>query len=92
MADIIPTVIERFSNTMRIDLTQTIFGNTIFSYVVAIVVFIVLTFVFRLVQWAILRRLASLAERTKTDIDDTFINIVRSLRPSFYYVAAFLCR
>jgi len=54
-----------------------------------VVVFIALFATFKLVQYIILRRLGKLAEKTKTDIDDTFISIVRSLKPAFYWFVAF---
>jgi len=66
-----------------------VWGNTIESYVTAVVVFFVALIVFKTLQWIILARLARLAEKTETDIDDTLIRIVKSLRPAFYYFVAF---
>ena len=65
------------------------FGNTIGEYLLALIIFIGLSIVFKLVQWIVLRKLAVLAEKTETDIDDTFIRIVKSLRPGFYIFVAF---
>ncbi|MFC1623637.1 mechanosensitive ion channel family protein, partial [Patescibacteria group bacterium] len=45
--------------------------------------------VFKVFQFYILRRLKKVAERTKTDADDTLISVVQSLRPRFYYFLAF---
>lgn len=71
------------------DLSPSFFGNTVGEYVFALVVFIALGLVFGLVQWAILQKLAKLAKRTKTDIDDTLVKIVKSLKPGFYLFVAF---
>lgn len=79
------------SRYVGVDLTAEVFGNSLFAYAIAIAAFIVLTVFFRFLQWGVLRRLETLAKRTETDIDDTLITIVRSLRPAFYYfLAAFL--
>jgi len=83
------TLPEAFSEMLGVDIAFSVFGNTLFNYSFALVLFVVLVFIFRLLQWLILRRLAQLAKRTKTDIDDTLIDIVRSLRPAFYYFVAF---
>jgi len=86
-------LIERITLTLTerigVDVTLVLFNNSLFSYGLAVVLFAVLVFVFRVIQWVILRRLARLAERTETDIDDTLITIVKSLRPAFYYFVAF---
>jgi len=66
-----------------------VWGNTLESYVIAALLFVVLIIVFKIVQWIILLKLARLAEKTETDIDDTFILIVKSLKPGFYYFVAF---
>lgn len=72
----------------NINFNYSFFGNTIESYSVALGVFIGLVIVFRLLQWSILRRLEVLAQKTKTDLDDTFIEVVRSIKPVFYYILA----
>ena len=66
-----------------------VWGNTVGDILLTFVVFIALVVVFKLLQWLILFRLARLAKKTKTDIDDTLIDIVKSLRPQFYYFIAF---
>jgi len=73
----------------NIDLEVTFLGNTLLSYAQAVGVFVLLSIIFKFVQFLVLHKLAKLAEKTKTDIDDTFIKIVRSLKPSFYYFVAF---
>ena len=66
-----------------------IFENTVGDLIVAIAVFFVFLFVFKVFQFVILRRLGRLAQKTKTDIDDTLVKIVKSLRPPFYSFIAF---
>ena len=66
-----------------------IFGNTVGEYVIALTLFIGLAIIFKIVQWTALQRLAKLAEKTETDIDDTLIRIVKSLKPGFYLFLAF---
>jgi small-conductance mechanosensitive channel len=66
-----------------------ILGNTVGNFIIALCAFLVFLFVFRIFQFIILRRLSLLAEKTKTDIDDTLIKIVKSLKPPFYSFIAF---
>lgn len=72
-----------------INLDAYFLGNTLMSYSKVIISFVVLVAVFKSLQWVILKRLAGLAKQTETDIDDTLIQIFKSLRPSFYYFVAF---
>jgi len=76
-------------NAFHVDLSAVFFGNTLAGYIDAFALFVVSFIVFRFLQWVLLKRLAILAKKTKTDIDDTLIKIVRSLRPAFYYFASF---
>ncbi len=64
-------------------------GNTVGIFVVALVVFILFLFIFGIFQKVILSRLKKLAEKTKTDIDDTVISIIKSINPPFYSFLAF---
>lgn len=66
-------------------------GNTVTGYILALGLFIVLIALFKLTQFLFLRHLARIAERTKTDIDDTLIRIVGSVKPQFYgFLALYL--
>lgn len=60
-----------------------------FEYATAGVAFVALSIVFMIVQKIVLMRLANIAKKTKTDVDDVLIDVVRSLRPPFYYFLAF---
>lgn len=64
-------------------------GNSVKGYLTALVCFAVLLILFKAFQSFILKRLKKFAQSTKTDIDDTLIKIIRSLRPPFYSFLAF---
>ncbi|MEX0918902.1 MAG: mechanosensitive ion channel family protein [Candidatus Paceibacterota bacterium] len=67
------------------------FGNSVQAYLIALGLLIAFLIVFKIIQTIILRRLADLAEKTTTDIDNTLIDIVRRIRPGFYsFLALFL--
>lgn len=66
----------------------TVLGNSLFEYVRAAGYLVGLLLLFKVLQSIILLRLKVLTERTHTDVDDTFISILQSLRPSFYFVLA----
>ncbi|MCK5096165.1 MAG: mechanosensitive ion channel family protein [Candidatus Pacebacteria bacterium] len=61
-----------------------LFNNSIGDYIMAVCVLVVFLAVFKLFQIVVLYRLGLLAKKTKTDIDDTLVEIVKSLRPPFY--------
>ena len=65
------------------------FGNTVGDYVFAVVAFVAFLIIFKLIQWAIMRRLKRLAEQTKTDVDDALIRIIQTIKPPFYSFLAF---
>lgn len=69
--------------------TQEIFGNGLVDFAQAILLFVIFLAVFKVFQFFVLRYLKKLAEKTKTDIDDTLIEIIRSLKPPFYSFLAF---
>jgi len=59
-----------------------VFGNTGADYIIALVIFVVSTAVFAIVQKIVVVRLEKLADKTSTDLDDTLISIVRGVRPA----------
>ena len=67
----------------------TVWGNTVGEYAVAFFAFLVFLAVFKVFQVVILSHLKKIAEKTKTDIDDTFVAIIKSLKPPFYSFIAF---
>lgn len=68
---------------------QSYFGNTVEKYVFAIFLLVLFLVVFKIFQVIIVAKLKSLAQKTKTDIDDTLIKIINSVRPPFYAFLAF---
>lgn len=66
-----------------------ILGNTLGGIFISLVVFLVLYFVFKITQSILLSRLGKLAKSTETKIDDTFIRIFKSIKPSFYSFLSF---
>ncbi len=72
-----------------INLETIIFGNTILSYIHAVIIFVGLILIFKGFQYYVLRRLKKMAAKTKTDIDDTLVEIIKNLKPPFYYFFAF---
>lgn len=69
-------------------LNSEFFGNSIFDYGSALVAFVVFLVVFKIFQVVILHRLRSVAENTDTDIDDTAVAVIESVRPPFYFFVA----
>lgn len=65
------------------------FGNTLVDYVTAVVLFLLYLTVFKGVQSLILYRLKKLSQKTSTDIDDTLVKIVSTIKPPFYFFLAF---
>lgn len=63
--------------------------NTVKEWAIALIIFIGFLAVFKIVQNLILLRLKKLSQKTKTDIDDIFVEIVERLKPPFYSFLAF---
>ncbi|MEX0934072.1 MAG: mechanosensitive ion channel family protein [Candidatus Paceibacterota bacterium] len=89
---------EYFSNKITEVLTQlgidgsrVSLGNSVLDYSEALVVFVLLLIAFKLFQTLLLVNLKRLASKTQTDVDDTFIKIIESIKPPFYsFVAVYL--
>jgi len=64
-------------------------NNSREDYLWALIFFFLLIIAFKVFQNIILGRLERLAGRTKTDLDETFIKILRKLRPPFYIFLSF---
>ncbi len=63
--------------------------NNLENVLQAVIVFLILIGLFKLFQRFILKRLKQLAKRTKSDVDDTLIEIFQSIKPPFYSFLAF---
>ena len=66
-----------------------LFDNNLENVLKAIIVFLVLIVLFKIFQKIILTRLKKLAKKTKSDVDDTLIEIFQSIKPPFYSFLAF---
>ncbi len=66
-------------------------NNSLKKYFIFILSLIVLMIIFKIFQFVILKKLSLFAKKTKTDIDDALIEIVKSVRPPFYsFLAVYL--
>lgn len=83
------TISEKLLLATGLDGTAMYLGNSVGEYTFALVLFGVGVLVFKFVQLIVLGWLDRVAARTKTDLDDTFIKMVRSFSPPFYMFLAF---
>lgn len=60
--------------------------NSVFDYVIAVVVFIGLLIILKLIQLLMVRFFRGAAKKTKTEFDDTLINIFLKIKPPFYFI------
>ncbi len=75
---------------LSIEVLQTQYwNNSLQDYLTSLIVLLALVIFLRIFQGILLMRLKHLAEKTKTDIDDALIEIVQSIRPTFYSFIAF---
>jgi len=59
-------------------------GNTVGDYTFALVLFVVALIGFKILQFIVVAQLKRFAEKTTTDLDDTFVKMVMSFSPPFY--------
>lgn len=64
------------------------FGNTGYDYIVAFVIFAALIIILKIIKMIVVGRLRQLAKKTKTDFDDTLIEIFGKVKPPFYFFVA----
>ncbi|KPJ86006.1 hypothetical protein AMJ57_00840 [Parcubacteria bacterium SG8_24] len=62
--------------------------NTGRDYLIALVVFLAMNLVLKGLQLFVISRIHKLTKRTKTELDDTFIGILRDIRPPFYVLVS----
>ncbi len=67
----------------------TIWGNSVFDYLAAVLVFVGVVYVLKWSQWLILASLMRVTERTKTELDDALIAVVKTVKPPFYTFISF---
>jgi len=61
-----------------------LWSNTAYEYLMAVIIFFVLIIILKIFQLVILAKLKKLALKTKTDFDDMLIEVFSGLRPPFY--------
>ncbi len=66
-----------------------ILGNTLGDFILFVAGFLVFLILLKFIQWIVLSRVKKFAEKTKTDIDDTLIEIIKTAKPPFYSFLAF---
>jgi len=74
--------------SLELVLQTSFFGNSVLNYLQALGLFILFFIIFQILQKIILVKLAKISKRTKTDIDDTLVAIIKGIRPLFYMVVS----
>jgi hypothetical protein len=69
--------------------TTTVLNNTVARYVLFFGTFLFLLGFFQILQTLILRRVALLIRKTKTNLDDIAVKILETIKPPFYSFIAF---
>ncbi len=68
---------------------STWWGNTVFDYLAALLVFAGVVFVLKWTQRILLRYLGRMAKKTSTELDDALIQVVGTIKPPFYTFISF---
>lgn len=63
-------------------------NNSIREYLLSLGLLFVFLIVFKLIQSFVLNKLLALSKKTKTDLDDTLIKIIKDIKPGFYFFLA----
>lgn len=69
-------------------LSYELWGNTGQEYFISLGVFLGLILVFGVIKKILLYRARKIAEKTETDLDDFLIDIIKNVKPPFYFVIA----
>jgi len=67
-------------------LKQVVFGNKVFDYCIAMVVFFIICLAIKIFKYIILKRLKKLANRTVTTFDDFLVSLIDKLAVPFGYL------
>ncbi|HBO16691.1 MAG: MscS Mechanosensitive ion channel [Candidatus Moranbacteria bacterium GW2011_GWE2_35_2-] len=65
-----------------------ILGSTGNEYLHFLLVFVLWIAVFKLFQVLVMNRLQQFSDRTKTDLDNFILSVVKSIKPPFYFIIA----
>lgn len=66
-----------------------LWGNSVFDYVMALLIFVGVVFALKWIQWIVLRSVKGVTKRTKTELDDALMEVVNTIRPPFYSFISF---
>lgn len=66
-----------------------LFGNALYSYLLATGIFILLVIIFKGIQWIVIQSVEGVTKRTKTEWDDAVVTIIKTVKPPFYWFIAF---
>ncbi|MFH1533394.1 MAG: mechanosensitive ion channel family protein [Nitrospirota bacterium] len=75
---------ERFEKLLMYEL----WGNTVYDYGFALIVFVGLFIIFKLFKIIVVGRIGKLAKKTKNSFDDELIKAIEAISPLFYFVVA----
>ena len=67
---------------------EVLWGNTLFEYIEALLLFLLLFFLLLCVRWFILWRFIRYAQKTRTELDDALIDIIKSIKPPVSFFIA----
>ncbi|PLX26191.1 mechanosensitive ion channel protein MscS [Candidatus Parcubacteria bacterium] len=67
---------------------QIFWNNTAWDYLVAFGVFVLLLLMLKIFQVIILKKLRTLAKKTRTNLDDAFIDYISSIKPPVYLLVS----
>ena len=63
-------------------------GNSLYDYILAVLIFVVVLLALKIFQSIILAKLKSLAKKTKTDLDNLDLSLFSKVKPPFYLILA----
>lgn len=76
-------------NVLQNILEVNFLNNTVYDYIVFVGLFFIFLIIFKVIKNIILKKLFILSQKTKTDLDNTLISILRDLKLEFYVFLAF---
>lgn len=66
-------------------------NNAWTNYLTTIAIFFALLFVFKIIEKFVINKLDKMAQKTKTNIDDILIKIIKNIKPPVYFFIALYC-
>lgn len=67
-------------------LNYSIYNNTGKDYLIALVIFLLSLILLKIIKRVLIDKLQKIAKKTKTDIDDTIVEIFKNIKPPFYFL------